>query len=157
MSETTWRDHLSAHNGATCEFCKAIKPEAELKHRLVRAREVFQNAREQILTEYAHGEIGEYRRNWFLQMVDDIEPLATDPDELTEEHVAVVEAAIIVLRDQAISLKRSGEICRGGLNRFLHACGLRVWEPFDMLADHAPEGTILWAPEGQELAPGDES
>lgn len=98
-----------------------------LKHRLVRAREVFQAAREMIRSE---GDIGPNERARFLNIVDLIEPRVGDPDEYSEQHVAVVEAAVVALRDKAIELRREGDICLGGLNRFLSACGLRRWSGF---------------------------
>lgn len=109
------------------EIEATIEDRDALKRRLVRAREVFQAARKMILHEHEVGEIGYGQRDQFLALVDSIEPAHTDPDAFGEEHVVVVEQAVIALRDKAISLKLDGDICSGGLSRFLLACGLRQW------------------------------
>ena len=99
-----------------------------LKLRLVRAREVFQNARQHIRDECAAGEIGSHERTRYLNLVDLIEPAIGAPDVFDEDHVKVVEEAVVALRDKAIEIRHEGDICAGGLARFLKACGLRPYD-----------------------------
>lgn len=116
-------DQVNDTNGTTATL-------PTLADRLQAARAQFDGGREVVQQYYDDGDLETSERDGLLAKINEIAPEApAEGAEVTEEVVALWEAALVTLRAKALELYDNGEVCCwSGLNDFASGAGLVEYE-----------------------------